>query len=354
MIINFGIYARYLIYRTFFISSFVFLAFLILDSIFLVIAELEDISESYSVNDLIMYILGIMPHRSLTYLEGSCLLGILISMSISHQEGNLNVLRSAGFSPFKISFIASLGSLLMIFILLISDEFYFKDIGMNSEIEKRLLIDESKDLNKLSSNWVEDRGTFLQYYIKDKDSLYDISIVKVEDNKVVFVANANNAKILEKSILLNEPYSYKDFTQDVNQDPEIPFIFPAVLQLSSPNVRNIRLLDQLDYLQDIKATDSEIDNSFKSELEKNIYRTLFLPISALSIMLLAGSLMFGSLRNSAMGTKIIFGVVCGFIYSVLQDLSVSIFISYSLNILVSIILPILFVLGLCIFFYRKI
>jgi lipopolysaccharide export system permease protein len=79
-----------------------------------------------------------------------------------------------------------------------------------------------------------------------------------------------------------------------------------------------------------------------------------LPISALAIMLLAGSLMFGSLRESAMGTKIIFGVISGFVYGIIQDLTVSIFITYSLSILLAVILPILLISILSFIFYRKI
>mgnify|MGYP005644940401 FL=1 len=123
------------------------------------------------------------------------------------------------------------------------------------------------------------------------------------------------------------------------------------MQLSSPNIKNIKLRDQLDYLKNLNITK---DGSFKSDLEKNIYKTLLLPISALAIMLLAGSLMFGSLRESTMGTKIIFGVIGGFIYGVIQDLTVSIFITYSLNILFAVLFPILLVVVLSLIFYKKI
>ena len=37
-----------------------------------------------------------MPHNLLDFLEGACLLGVMIALGLSHQEGNLNVLRTAG------------------------------------------------------------------------------------------------------------------------------------------------------------------------------------------------------------------------------------------------------------------
>ena len=351
IISNFGIFSRYLIQRTFIISFLVLLVFIALDFIFLVIAEMEDISSAYNFSQLLNYVMGTLPHRASIYLEGSCLLGLLISMSISQQEGNLGSMRSGGFSPLRISIISSIGAIGMILIFLVSDELYFKDISMNAEIEKNFITSNSDTKKNIRANWIEDEGTYLQYFIKDSETLYDVSIVKTKNDKALYSAYASEALIEENSIKLSQPFVYKNFEDSNVSYQKIPFKFPKVLQLSSPNIKNIKLRDQLDYLKNLEITK---DGSFKSDLEKNIYKTLLLPISALAIMLLAGSLMFGSLRESAMGTKIIFGVIGGFVYGVIQDLTVSIFITYSLNILVSIILPILFVLGSCIFFYRKI
>ena len=351
MISNFGIFSRYLIQRTFIISCLVLLIFIALDCIFLVIAEMEDISSEYNFNQLLRYVLGTSPHSALTYLEGSCLLGMLISMSISQQEGNLGIMRSGGFSPLRISIVSSIGAIGMILIFLVSDEIYFKDMSMNAEVQKNLVTSNSQSKKNVRANWIKDDGTYLQYFVKDGETLYDISIVKVKNDKVLYSTSSNKAFILENSIKLSQPYIFKNFESSEVSYQEIPFEFPKVLQLSSPNIKNIKLTEQLGYLRILNESKS---SKFKSDLEKNIYRTILLPISALAIMLLAGSLMFGSLRESAMGTKIIFGVISGFVYGIIQDLTVSIFITYSLSILLAVILPILLISILSFIFYRKI
>ena len=351
IISNFGIFSRYLIQRTFIISFLVLLVFAALDCIFLVIAEMEDISSTYNFNQLLNYVMGTLPHRASTYLEGSCLLGLLISMSISQQEGNLGIMRSGGFSPLRISIISSIGAIVMILIFLVSDELYFKDISMNAEIEKNFITSNSETKKNIRANWIEDEGTYLQYFIKDSETLYDVSIVKIKNDKALYSANASEALIEENSIKFSQPFIYKNFEDSKISYQKIPFKFPKVLQLSSPNIKNIKLRDQLDYLKNLDITK---DGSFKSDLEKNIYKTFLLPISALAIMLLAGSLMFGSLRESTMGTKIIFGVIGGFVYGVIQDLTVSIFITYSLNILFAVLFPILLIVVLSLIFYKKI
>ena len=81
-----------------------------------------------------------MPHRLLDFVEGACLLGVMISLGISHQEGNLNVLRSAGFSPFKIISISSLGALLLVVPLIVLDDLALRKTYLDAQINKNILL----------------------------------------------------------------------------------------------------------------------------------------------------------------------------------------------------------------------
>tara|TARA_B000000475_G_scaffold23774_1_gene18836 strand:- start:6822 stop:7502 length:681 start_codon:yes stop_codon:yes gene_type:complete len=226
---------------------------------------------------------------------------------------------------------------------------------MDSEIRKNQTTSSISNNKSLSSKWIEDSGTFLQYYLKSDNRLYDVSLIKVINNEVIFSATSNEALIEKNYILLKEPYNYKNFKIDKKVSEKILFNFPKVLQLSSTNIKNLTLIEQLDYLSQIEEDlASSKDSLFKADLEKNIFKTIFLPISAIAIMLLAGSLTFGSLRDSTMGTRIIIGVIFSFIYNVVQDLTLSIFITYSLSIIFAVFLPILVVSFLSFLIYRRI
>ena len=152
---------------------------------------------------------------------------------------------------------------------------------MNAEIEKNFITSNSETKKNIRANWIEDEGTYLQYFIKDSETLYDVSIVKIKNDKALYSANASEALIEENSIKFSQPFIYKNFEDSKISYQKIPFKFPKVLQLSSPNIKNIKLRDQLDYLKNLNTTK---DDSFKSDLEKNIYKTLLLPISALSLI----------------------------------------------------------------------
>jgi lipopolysaccharide export system permease protein len=96
------------------------------------------------------------------------------------------------------------------------------------------------------------------------------------------------------------------------------------------------------------------DVLFKAHLDKSFYKKIFYPFSVLAIMIFFGSFIFGSLRDSSPGSRIVFAVFGGFLYRIFQDLSISISISYSLPILIGVIAPASILLILSIYSYKRI
>ena len=133
------IFNIYLIKKSFLYSLFILTVFGLLDSTFTLISELESVSEKYNFVKILSYVFSSMPHRLLDFVEGACLLGVMISLGISHQEGNLNVLRSAGFSPFKIISISSLGALLLVVPLIVLDDLALRKTYLDAQINKNIL-----------------------------------------------------------------------------------------------------------------------------------------------------------------------------------------------------------------------
>ena len=96
------------------------------------------------------------------------------------------------------------------------------------------------------------------------------------------------------------------------------------------------------------------DILFRDHLDKFFYKKIFYPFSVLAIMIFFGSFIFGSLRDSTPGSRIVFAVFGGFLYRIFQDLSISISISYNTPVLIGVIAPAIILLILSFFSYRKI
>ena len=188
------IFHGYLIKRSFLISLSIFILFAMLDLVFSLMSELENLSAEYNFSNIFLYVLSASPSNAINFLEGACLLGVMISLGISHQEGNLNVLRSSGESPLKIVLISSLGPLLLIFLFLPSNELFLKDIRADAEINKNLIVQSAEESSQ-NNNWIKDGKSFLTYsYMKDS-FIYKVKFIKTDDGKVLYFKMADSAAV---------------------------------------------------------------------------------------------------------------------------------------------------------------
>ena len=126
-----------MIKRSLLISCFIFVLFALLDFVFNFISELENLSANYSFLYSLKFMLASMPYNANDFLEGACLLGVMIALGISHQEGNLNVLRSSGESPIKIVLLNAIGPMILVFSYLAANELVFRDIYIKCRDRKK-------------------------------------------------------------------------------------------------------------------------------------------------------------------------------------------------------------------------
>ena len=107
------IFYIYLIKRSLYFSFAILIFFGLLDLIFNFISELENLTPDFNIAQILKYVMLSLPHNLIDFIEGACLLGVMLSLGLSHQEGNLNVLRTAGVAPLKIVILSSLGSIIL-------------------------------------------------------------------------------------------------------------------------------------------------------------------------------------------------------------------------------------------------
>ena len=98
---------------------------------------------------------------------------VMLSLGMSHEEGNLNVLRSAGKSPFMMVLISSIGALILVLSILILDEIAFKKLYVNEEVERNILL--NKEINNENEiNWVKSGNSFLGFENIIDDKIFNV------------------------------------------------------------------------------------------------------------------------------------------------------------------------------------
>ena len=135
-----------------------------------------------------------MPHNLIDFIEGACLLGVMIALGLSHQEGNLNVLRTAGASPFKIILVSSIGAIFLAFSLILFDEILFKKTYLNAQANKNLLSEQITSTDK-SFNWIRSEDSYLSFDDIIDNKMYKVRLIQTKDNQIIFSATSNTAKI---------------------------------------------------------------------------------------------------------------------------------------------------------------
>ena len=347
------IFNKYLIKRSFYFSFFILMVFGVLDSIFIFISELENASLQYDIFSILGYVIYSLPHNLIDFIEGACLLGVMLSLGLSHQEGNLNVLRSAGEPPLRIILMSSIGALILTMSLLVLDEISFRNLYLNAEVNKNIL-SKKNNSNNNDIKWIKSGNSYLSFENIISNDIYQAKLIKIDKKEIAYSIQSDIAFIDNKEIVFNENSNYKNFKDKENKNYKELFEIPIQSRITFNNISNLGLYEISAYRNLFKESNIDSDILFKSHLDKAFYKLIFLPISILILIIYFGSLIFTSLRESTFGGRIIVAVLGAFLFKLFQDLSIGIFISYSLPVFIGVIMPSVILALMSISSYKKI
>ena len=347
------IFNKYLIKRSFYFSFFILMVFGVLDSIFIFISELENASPQYDIFSILRYVIYSLPHNLIDFIEGACLLGVMLSLGLSHQEGNLNVLRSAGEPPLIIILMSSIGALILTMSLLVLDEISFRNLYLNADVNKNIL-SKKDNSNNNDIKWIKSGNSYLSFENIISDDIYQAKLIKIEKKEIAYSIKSDVAFIDNKEIVFNENSNYKNFKDKENKNYKELFEIPIQSRVTFNNISNLGLYEISVYRNLFKESNIDSDALFKLHLDKAFYKLIFLPISILILIIYFGSLIFTSLRESTVGGRIIVAVLGAFLFKLFQDLSIGVFISYSMPVFIGVILPSVILLLMSISSYKKI
>ena len=278
------IFYKHLFFRSLF-TAIIVVIFLFSFDLFISLATNSDMfNENFS--KILTDQLGSSFRNVLQYFEILMLIAVLISLARFRESGNLNFLQSLSISPFKILLLSSLGPILL--------SLLFMYVGQTSNL-----------LNELSSKndyfLVSDKAIF--HHQPEEQKIFKLS----EDNALeVIYSRANEENVFN---ILYESAGFKDTKSVIESISNNNFVLPK-----------------------------ESKNNLKLKL---------LPYTTLGVIFLSSLLVFSQARVISVGRVILYGLLIGFSYKIINDLIQAIFMAFSSqSIFQYIILPVVFfVLG---------
>ena len=325
-----GIFSRHIIVRTFVITLLVFLGITFLDLIFSIIGDTEDLNEEFTFNDLILTTLYKLFHDSMDYVQGSCLLGALISLGLFKRDGNITIIRSNGLSPVKISLIFALGPIIFSLLMISLDNKLFIQAANHAETFNSQI---SRDKLDIKFSWKKDGNKILRYSQKRESEILNPTLILLDENdSVKEIISSEKAEVLDGLIKID--------------NSEFIFFLPKNKNLDRSTVKNIPIGSLKTYLRESEET--KLEDKEKNFIIVEILKRILLPISALLLILTASMVFFWDQRNNSFGSFVVGGFLGAFVFNLTQEFFFSMSLTIQSNIVAISLMPYLLLL---VFFY---
>ena len=341
----------------------VLMIFVILYEIFAFVGEVNNIGwADYTVWAAIQYSLFLIPQHIYELFPLSMLLGTMLGLGRLANSNELVVIRMAGISLLRIvGSIMKTATMLMVLAILIGE-------GVGPPLHKYANEQRIKAL-KLQVNmnteygmWARDSSTYINVKRVEADGrLLGIFLYQfADDNTIQRQIQAEEAVYDGEQWLLKSVKEtvYKDDSFSIKIIKEMKW--KSLLDLDTVKIIGvpgdllsiwmlIPIWELTDYIDYLKGNDLEY-----TKYELVFWTKLFGPFSILAMVLLAVPFVFGSVRHISIGKQILLGFLVGLTFNVASRLMGQMGVVYGMPPMMSAMLPILVVLSITLWSYKRI
>ncbi|MFK5130640.1 LPS export ABC transporter permease LptG [Glaesserella parasuis] len=263
------------------------------------------------------YTLLTMPRDIETFFPIAALLGSLMGLGGLASRSELVVMQSAGFSRFRIGLAVMKTAIPLMVITMIMGEWGVPQTEQYARNMRSIAQSGGSMLATQGGFWAKDGNDFIYIrQIQDERNLNNILIYQFENQVLKSIKQAEKATYSEQGWLLQQVDKSEIHESGITQSRETDqawktSITPSKLGIASLKPESLSISGLADYVGFLKDTGQD-----PKRFEITFWRKVFQPISMAVMMLLAISFIFGPLRSSTMGAKIVIGILAGFVFYV--------------------------------------
>lgn len=346
---------RYLIKSS---LTFIGVALLLLagmETIFALIAELEDTRQAYGFVQVVIYVGLTLPQRIDEFLPVSVLIGTLFSLGQMAQNSELVVMRASAFSVYRIVGAVLKAGLVFALCGLLLSEFVVPYSQQMAQSYRALKQGDGTVLRVRQGNWQKEGNQLIHVAaLAPNGNLYGVTRIQFDEQQqlsnITYSAEADFYPATEADQgdgerdfwLLKNNHATRLTPEKIYTQQQATLKWPSQLTpeamamvIMEPEFLSISGLHR--YAQFLKLQQLRYQPYLLA-----FWKKVLQPIASLIMVLLAISFVFGPLRSVTMGFRIVMGLIAGMGFYYLQDLMGYISLVFNFSAFGAALLPMLF------------
>ena len=324
------------------------------------LAELQELNDHYNYLDALRFIAYNAPSDLLAYMPFGTLLGAVVGLGLLANTSELTVIQAAGISRFKIVGWVMQPAIIFVIIGLLLGQFV---LPITNQLSRQVKHDQPLLSSAISGYWDKQANRIINVdYANTQGELKNIKVWQLDNNAhIQQVLQADTGRFVSQNAANNlsdntaNNMSNKSSGWQLQQIKQLTIAADGSSQLTTVPTMTVQLPIEPSaiYLLTRRPDDMSVtelwqhqqllakDKRRSLEHEVAFWKKLLSPFAMLSLVLVACSFVFGSLRNQSLGYRIVIALLFCLIFSYMQDLVGFVSLSTGFSPFLMVLLPII-------------
>jgi len=275
---------------------------------------------SYGIMQAFWFVLEQLPYEVYLFFPMACLMGCLIGLGVMASNSELVVMRSAGLSIWQITLSVFKSAVLIIVVVTLLGETIIPQLMQTANDNKLMALNDGQTLRTSKGVWLRIRNDFItvgevvsnrelrRVYQFRFDALHHLKLSR-RIAKIQYLDGVWKATHIQETTI-KEPHTQVRKLIAMDWDVKIK---PAIFNTGNNLSAEMTLHELWQFLRAKKATHQEALG-----YELSFWQRIFQPLTTLVMMMIAIPFIFGPLRESTMGSKLLVGAAVGFGFNILN------------------------------------
>jgi len=293
-----------------------------IDGLSAFIDEADKRSETYGFAEIGRYVMLTLPGRCYDYIPFAALIGSLIGLGQLASSSELVVMRAAGISNLRLSWMVLKQALVIAVLGFLLGEYVAPDAEQRAQSGRALALYADRQSTTEQGVWRRDGELFLHVRAVSQDgAIFGVTAYEFAGSgrlrRVVF-ADSGRYSGGGWDLLDVASSEFSEGAVVASTQAELRLtsnITPKILALENVAPSQLPLDDLVDYAAFLRTQNEDV-----AAFELATWRKLTQPAAVAALVLVAISFVFGPLRDGTLGFRIFAGVMVGVLFRLSQDL----------------------------------